>query len=69
MKRLIYRFAIWLEYRAIDLQVWAEPEREPIELDAAVIGGINQASNEFWRNVTENNVLMKRLKGQQSSGA
>lgn len=57
MKLLIYRFSIWLENRAIDLQDWAAPEYEPIEYEQLVIGGINRDPSEFWKS----NAFAQRL--------
>lgn len=58
MKKLIYRFAVWLEYRAIDLQAWSEPETEHIDYTDLVIGGINRDPSPLW----QNNALINRLK-------
>lgn len=58
MKRLIHRFAIWLENRAIDLQNWSEPDYEPIEYRDLVIGAINRDPSPFWKN----NALLNHLK-------
>jgi hypothetical protein len=59
MKKLIYRFAIWLEYRAIDLQCWAEPTiDQSLDLTELVIGGINRDPSPFWKN----NALLNHLK-------
>ena len=61
LKHLIYRFAIWLESRALDLQDWAAPEIEPLDYNEVLIGGINRESTELWKNSVEHNALLKKL--------
>ncbi len=62
MKALIYRFAVWLEYRALDLQGWAAPEPSRIDLADLVIGGINSNPAPFWKNATEGNAFLRQMK-------
>jgi len=64
MKRFIHRLAVWLEYLALDLQSWSEPAVPQIDLREVVVGAINRAPNEFWKNATTNNALLKRLQEQ-----
>jgi hypothetical protein len=64
MKGIIYRFAVWLEYRAQELQDWSldrQFEAWP-EYNDVVIGGINSDPAPFWKNATEGNAFLKSLK-------
>lgn len=58
MKNLIYRFAVWLEYRALDLQDRFQPDVwQKMSLEDVVVGGINHDPSPIW----QNNALLKRL--------
>lgn len=59
IRRMVYRFALWLENRAYDLQYWAEPPAlNEVDYNDLVVGGINRDPSPLWRN----NALLDHLK-------
>lgn len=59
VKRLVYRFALWLESKAYDLQYWAEPPvLNEMDFNSLVVGGINRDPSPLWRS----NALADRLR-------
>lgn len=66
--KLIYRFACWLERRALDLQDWSKPELPQIDLHDAVVGAINRDPVEFWDNAVAHNALLAKLIRENQNG-